>query len=98
MAARGWKIREGGGDARRLWGAELAEAESHGLQVLEMSVDRSQSCWVGAQAHKVWEAKTTTPRLMAAVLALGGSWIGRGLQSVSKHYLTPCFDPPDGEE
>ena len=98
LRARDWRDRGGECDASRLLGAGVAEAETRSAQVLGTSVDRSRGCWRGAQVCKVWEAETIAPRLMAAVVFLGGSWIGRELRSASMNCLTPCFDPQNVEE
>ena len=90
--------REDEGDANRLWVAEVAEVETRSAQVLGTTVDQSQGYWMGAQVRKVWEAETTAPHLMAAVLALGGSSIGHESRSVSRNCLTPFSGAQDVEE
>ena len=90
--------REEEGDANRLWVAEVVEVETRSARVLGMTVDRSQGCWMGAQVRTVWEAETTAPHLMAAVLALGGSSIGHESRSVSRNCPRPFFGAQDVEE
>ena len=89
--ATGRRNREDEGGASRLLEAEVAEAETLSAQVPGMSVDRSQSCWMVAQEHKIEEAGTTVP-------VLGGFLIGRGLRSVSRNCLRPWFGVQDVAE
>ena len=98
VEARDQRNREDEGDANRLLVAGAAEVETRNAQFLGTIVDRSQGYWTGAQVRKVWEAETTAPHLMAVVLALGGSSIGRELRSVSRNCLMHCFGAQGVEE
>ena len=76
----------------------MAQAETRSARVLGTSVDRLRGCWREVQVRKAWEAEATAPRLMAAVLVLGGSWIGREPRSAPRNCLAPCFGPQNVEK
>lgn len=91
----GRRNRGGGGGANRLWEVGVAGVENPSAQIHGRTVDRSLGCWMGARLCKDWG---TAPRSMAAVLARGGSLIGRELRSVSRNCLTFGFGAPAVEE
>ena len=53
VRTRDRRYREDEGDANHLWVVEVAEVETRSEQVLGMTVDRLQGCWMGAQVRKV---------------------------------------------
>ena len=52
MRPKDWRNCEDGRDANRLWVAEVAEEEIRSALGFEMTDDRSQGCWMGAQVRK----------------------------------------------